>query len=81
LTEYSKLTNSFKTIEEEQDISIWEVIKFLFSFTSPKKFVIISLMFTILSGIAFTMYAYPEALMILGYTKFDNDLIKERESY
>jgi ABC-type multidrug transport system fused ATPase/permease subunit len=60
---------------------MWTVTKFLFSFTSPKQFVIISLGFTILAGIAFTMFAYPEVLMILAYTKFDNDLLKERESY
>jgi hypothetical protein len=81
LTQYSKITNSVKSIDDEKEISLWEVAKFLFSFTSPKKFVMISLMFSILSGIAFTMYAYPEVLMIIGYTKFDNDLIKERESY
>jgi hypothetical protein len=43
--------------------------------------VLISLAFTILAGIAFTMFAYPEVLMILAYTKFDHDLLKERESY
>jgi ABC-type multidrug transport system fused ATPase/permease subunit len=81
LTVYSRLTHSTDDIEEEQDISLWTVTKFLFSYTSPKQFVLISLAFTILAGVAFTMFAYPEILMILAYTKFDHDLLKERESY
>jgi ABC-type multidrug transport system fused ATPase/permease subunit len=81
LTEYSRLTHSTQSIEEEQDISLWTAIKFVFSFTSPKLYVVISMTMTIVSALAFASYTYPEIYMILGYTKFDNDELKDRESY
>jgi ABC-type multidrug transport system fused ATPase/permease subunit len=53
----------------------------VFSFTSPKYFVVVSLAMTIVSALAFNAYTYPEIYLILGYTKFDNDELKDRESY
>jgi ABC-type multidrug transport system fused ATPase/permease subunit len=81
LTEYSRLTDSTQSIEEEQDISLWTSIKFVLSFTSPKYFVVVSLAMTIISALAFNCYTYPEVYLISGYTKFDNDELKDRESY
>jgi hypothetical protein len=52
----------------------------VFSFTSPKLYVVISMTMTIVSALAFTSYTYPEIHMTLGYTKFDNDELRDRES-